>query len=413
MKGKKWISVLVMVVVAMVVMGINWWHAGAEKSPEVLAEVLPAPEPRLQYELPVDSFFIVRDKVKKNQFLADILVNKGVDYNRIDQMVKVARPVFDVRKIRVGNPYALFMSNDSLQRVQYFIYEKSPSKYVVFDFSDSLKVYHGEKEIVRQPMVVSGMIESSLWNSLVANGGDPNLANELSEIYQWTIDFFGIQKNDQYRIYYEKLFVEEHDVGIGKVLASEFIHMNDTLRAFYFEEDSIGDYFDEKGESLRRTFLKAPLRYSRISSRFSNSRLHPVLKIRRPHHGIDYAAPTGTPVVSIGDGTVIKKGYQKRGGGNYVKIKHNGTYSTTYMHLSKFGRGIQAGVRVKQGQVIGYVGKTGLATGPHLDFRVYKNGHPMDPLKMKSPAAKPVDSASFHSFILVADSLKNLLEGRN
>jgi murein DD-endopeptidase MepM/ murein hydrolase activator NlpD len=231
----------------------------------------------------------------------------------------------------------------------------------------------GVKEITTIVDSVSGTIKSSLWNALVEQDADPNLANDLSEIYAWTIDFFGLQKNDAYTAIYERKYVGDIYLGLGKVHAAKFRHGGKDQYAFYFEQNGKGDYFDEEGNSLQRTFLKAPLRFTRISSRFSNSRMHPVLKIRRPHHGVDYAAPTGTPVHTVGDGVVVKKGYQKNGGGNYIKIKHNGTYSTTYMHLKGFAKGIKVGKHVNQGDLIGYVGSTGLATGPHLDFRFYRN----------------------------------------
>ena len=205
------------------------------------------------------------------------------------------------------------------------------------------------------------------------------------------------------------MIVDKDTFGIGKIFAARFNHIGTEYNAYYFEQDSVGEYFDEEGKSLRKTFLKAPLKFKRISSRFSNSRYHPVLKIRRPHHGVDYAAASGTPVHTIGDGVIIRKGYQKRGGGNYLTIKHNGTYSTTYMHLRGFAKGISVGKTVKQGDLIGYVGQTGLATGPHLDFRVYKNGHAINPLKLKSPSAKPVDSLHLQDFYSLRDSLNRII----
>jgi len=203
--------------------------------------------------------------------------------------------------------------------------------------------------------------------------------------------------------------VDKDTIGIGQVYAANFKHDNEDYQAYYYVQDSIGEYFDEKGNSLRKTFLKAPLRYSRISSRFSNSRYHPVLKIYRPHHGVDYAAPSGTPVHTIGDGIVIKKGYQKNGGGNYLKIKHNANYTTVYMHLRGFARGIHVGKRLKQGDLIGYVGATGLATGPHLDFRVFRNGVAINPLTIKSEPAKPIDSVNWNEYQQLIDSLKNFI----
>jgi len=235
------------------------------------------------------------------------------------------------------------------------------------------------------------------------------LALELSDIFAWTIDFFAIQKGDRFRVIYDEQFVDSTSIGIGEIYAVQFDHYSEPNYAFRFLQDDRYDYFDEKGTSLRKAFLKAPLKFSRISSRFSSGRMHPVLRIRRPHHGVDYAAPKGTPVMSIGDGTVVAKAYQKGGGGNYLKIKHNSVYTTTYMHLSGYAKGIASGSRVKQGQVIGYVGATGLATGPHLDFRVAKNGSLVDPLKVKAPPVEPVKEENMARYNQVKDSLLNEL----
>jgi len=231
----------------------------------------------------------------------------------------------------------------------------------------------------------------------------------LSKIFAWTIDFFAIQKGDRYRLIYDELSVDSVSIGIGEIHAIEFDHYGEENYAFRFVQASIWDYIDEKGKSLRKTFLKAPLQYSRVSSRFSNGRMHPVLRIRRPHHGVDYAAPRGTPVVSIGDGTVIAGADQKGGGGYYLKIKHNAAYTTTYMHLRGFAKGITVGKRVRQGEEIAYVGSTGLSTGPHLDFRVHMYGKPIDPLKMKADTVEPVKEENLIRYNLVKDSLMNEL----
>ena len=354
--------------------------------------------PKLIYGIDVDTLLVIKSKIKKNEFLSDILLKYGISYGDIDYIARNTKHIFDVRKIVAGNKYSVICSSDSLNNALYFAYELSPSKYVLYSFGDSIIVQHGVKEIITVVDTISGVINSSLWNAMVDNGADPNLSNELSETYAWTIDFFGLQKGDTYKVIYEKQFVDSTYIGLKNIIASMFYHGGDSLYAFYFEQNGKGDYFDENGKSLQRTFLKAPLRFTRISSRFSNSRLHPVLKIRRPHHGVDYAAPSGTPVFTVGDGTVIKKGYQKRGGGNYIKIKHNGTYSTTYMHLKGYAKGIKVGDHVRQGDLLGYVGATGLATGPHLDFRFYRNGKPVDPLKVESPPSLPIDTANQASF---------------
>jgi len=302
------------------------------------------------------------------------------------------------------------MTHDSLPKTMYFVYEISPVDYVIYDLRDSIVASYGTKEIIVKADTATGIIQSSLWNAMVDNNTDPNLANALSEIYAWAIDFFGIQKDDNYKIIYEKQFVDGEPIGIGKVLAATFNHYAKDYHAIYFEQDSVGDYFDEDANSLRRTFLKAPLRYKRISSGFSYSRMHPILKYRRPHLGVDYAADRGTPVVAIGDGVVEFAKWDNGGGGRAVKIKHNGTYTTLYMHLSKYGQGIKAGVKVKQGQVIGYVGASGLATGPHLDFRFYRNGKPVDPTKVESPTADPVDSTHLKKFTVEKQKWLNVLQ---
>lgn len=366
--------------------------------------------PNTKYGIVIDSLVVSKDKVKRNQYLANILLNYDIDYQVIDKIARNANPVFDVRKIKSGNTYSVFQKNDSTRALQYFVYEIDPVDYVVIDLTDSINIYRGKKQTRIITKKSKGVIESSLWNAMLENGTNPFLAVELSDIYAWTIDFFGIQKGDSYRVFYEEIIVEDDTIGIGKVLAACFRHMGNEFYSFYFVTDSLGDYYDDEASSMRRTFLKAPLRYSRISSRYSHSRLHPVLKIRRPHRGVDYAAPVGTPVYSIGEGIVIEKSYEKGGGGRYLKVKHNSVYTTVYMHLSGYAEGITTGKKVKQGELIGYVGKSGLATGPHLDFRVYKNGYPVDPLKVKSPPAKPVDTAYLQEYYNLVSQYKAVLD---
>ncbi len=376
----------------------------SEPIPEVI------PDPILKFGLPVDSFIIEDGKIRRNQNLSDILSKKGVSYQTIDKLARKSKPIFDVRKIKYKNPFHFFFSNDSLKTPSYFVYEIDAVDYIIYHLNDSLFITRGKKPIHTELRTATGVIKSSLWNTMKENNINPVLAIELSEIYAWTVDFFGIQKGDKFRVIYEENFVDSTSVGIGKIYASQFQHINEDYYAFIFNQDSVENFFDEQGKSLRKAFLKAPLKFSRISSRFSYSRMHPVLKYRRPHLGIDYAAATGTPVQSIGDGVVTRKGYQKRGGGRYLYIKHNSVYTTCYMHLNGYGKGIAPGVRVKQGQTIGYVGKSGLATGPHLDFRVFRNGSAMDPLKVKAPPVEPVREEKMHDYTLIKDSLMQELQ---
>ncbi len=362
-------------------------------------------EPVLKYGIPVDSFTVVEGVVESNQYLSQILNENGVGMGTIDAIAKNSKPVFDVRKIRSGQNYTVFQTPDSLKEPRYFVYENSPTEYFVYELFDSLRVYRGEKEVQTRQRTAQGVIETSLWNTMADNHLDPMLALDLSDIFAWTIDFFAIQRGDRFRVIYDELFVDSVSIGIGNIYAVEFDHYGQENYGFRFFQDERFDYFDETGVSLRKAFLKAPLQFSRISSRFSNGRMHPVLRIRRPHHGVDYAAPKGTPVMSIGDGTVVAKAYQASGGGNYLKIKHNSVYTTTYMHLSGYASGITSGVRVRQGQVIGYVGATGLATGPHLDFRVEKNGSFIDPLKMEAPPVEPVKQELMPKYMILKDSM--------
>jgi murein DD-endopeptidase MepM/ murein hydrolase activator NlpD len=366
-------------------------------------------EPKMLYGIVVDSLNVVTSKIQSGENLSEILNGLGVSPARIDKIARTSTDTFDVRKIRAGNRYTALTTKDSTEKLQYFIYELSRISYVVYDLTDSVLVYKGKKDITTKKKTATGVISSSLWNAITDNNLDINLALDMSDIYAWTIDFYGLQKGDRFKVIYDEQYVDTQYVGIGTIHAALFNHINHDFYSFYFIQDSIGDYFDEEAQSLRREFLKAPLHFSRISSRFSNSRYHPILKIRRPHHGVDYAAPTGTPVQALGDGKVVAAG-RKGGYGKYVKIKHNSVYTTGYAHLSKYGEGINVGTFVKQGQIIGYVGSTGLSTGPHLDFRVYKNGSAIDPLKMESPPAEPVDSIHIESFNKLMKEYKKKLD---
>ena len=250
-----------------------------------------------------------------------------------------------------------------------------------------------------------GNVEGSLWVAMQKRQTSPLLAVELSHIFGWTIDFFGLQKHDEFRVLYEQEYVDDTPLANFHVLAASFVHDDSTYYAIPFVQDGEELYYGLTGNSLEGAFLKAPLDFYRISSRFSNSRYHPLLKRYRAHHGVDYAAPAGTPVYAIGDGKVIAKGYQAKGGGNYLKIRHNSVYVTVYMHLSRFAKGMKVGKAVKQKETIGYVGSTGLSTGPHLDFRVFENGKPINPLRIKSQPKKPISPALMDSFVVVRDSL--------
>jgi murein DD-endopeptidase MepM/ murein hydrolase activator NlpD len=374
--------------------------------------VVVAEKEAVLYGLPVNNFRIETGKVGRNENLGHILQQYHLPEQSMTQLLTSTGNEFDVRKMRVGNPYTVFLSKDSAARLQYLVYEHTPVDYVVFDFMENVKITMEQKEITTVRKNITGEIVTSLWDAVTKSKINPQVALELSEIYAWTVDFFGLQPGDHFTVAYEELYVDSVSVGIGQIQGASFFHVGKELLAIPFMQDSILGYFDAAGNSLKRAFLKAPLKFSRISSKFSNSRLHPVLKIRRPHHGVDYAAPVGTPVYSIGDGRVISVSTQ-RGEGRIVRVRHNGVYTTTYMHLSAFAKGIQSGTYLKQGDLVGYVGSSGLSTGPHLDFRVYKNGSPIDPLKMESPPVDPVKQENLQAFSLARSVTLQVLQGKN
>lgn len=398
-------------IVATALLSCNQRHS--EETSSTKCDSLVIVEPELRYGLPVDSFIIEENKVGRNEHLSSILLREGVSFATIHTIAEKSKESFDVRGIRRGHNYTLFFSTDTLRELKHFVYDIDATSYLRCSLSDSIAVAVERHKVTFKRCEAGATITTCLWDATQAKDLPPSLSLELSDIFAWTVDFFGIEKGDNFRVIYTERCVGDNSIGIERIDAAVFTHHGKPFYAFFYEQDSTSSYFDLEGNSLRKVFLKAPLKYSRISSRFTHSRLHPVLKIRRPHHGIDYAAPTGTHVYTIGDGRVIAKGWDKKGGGNYVKIRHNSVYTTVYMHLNNFAKGLKNGDMVKQGQLIGTVGRTGLATGPHLDFRVYMNNQPIDPLKIEAPPVEPVNNDNIQDFINYSDSIRGILDAIN
>ena len=348
----------------------------------------PEPElPRLGFF--ADSLLVEEWTVQPGETFSGLFTRMGMTSDESFRLAQVCDSVFDVRRLRAGNSIEAYF--DSLgHELKYVVYNNDRIHQTVFKCFDSLQVWTSAKEVEYQRKYADVQIRSSLWNDMTEAGASPYLILKLSDIYAWTVDFFGLHEGDRFRMVYGQTLCEGDIISVDTVYYALFSRDGKDVPAILYDQGDGGNkYWNEKGESLKKAFLKAPLQFTRISSGFSYARRHPVTGKIRPHTAIDYAAPTGTPVMSIGDGTVLSVGWAG-GGGNTVKIRHNSSYVTSYMHLSRYAKGLKAGQHVHQGQVIGYVGATGTATGPHLDFRVYKDGTAINPLKMESPSADPI-----------------------
>ena len=367
----------------------------------------------LLFGIPTDDYELDYGEVANGQTIGSILARYGTGAAAIDRLDRLANDVFPLRKIRAGNKYTAFIAADSLSRhLDWLVYEQSVTDYVIFGFvNDSVTIELGERPVTLIRTKKSAVIESSLWYAIMQEGLPYSLAAEMEDIYQWTVDFFGIQKGDAFTVIYDEKFVDTLSVGIGRVWGAKFTHGGKDIYAIPFRQDDRLRYWEYDGGSLRKQMLKAPLKFTRISSKFSNARYHPVLKRYRPHHGVDYAAPKGTPVHAVADGVVTVKGWDSKGGGNYIKIKHPNNLMTGYLHLSGFAKGLAQGKRVSQGELIGYVGSTGVSTGPHLDFRVWRNGTPIDPLKIPQEPAEPISEANRAAFEFVRERIVAELNG--
>lgn len=365
-----------------------------DPTPVVVEDTVPLPPDA--YGIPMAGYVLEQGSVKRGDTFGGLLNARGVDQSTIHGLVELALPHFDVRRMRLGHPYAFIFDEDNTLSPEYFVYEDDAVHYVVFHLHDSVGVTVGERPVKVEERSIACSVTGALYNDLAKAGADPQLAMQLADVFAWTVDFYRIQKDDIFSVVYQEKTVDGEPYGAPEIVGARYISGGTVKEAYLFaQSDGKESYYDEEGRSMRKAFLQAPLKFSRISSGFSRKRLHPVQKVMKAHLGTDYAAPYGTPILAVGDGIVEKAG-RTGGNGNFVKIRHNGTYSTQYLHMRKIL--VKQGQAVQQGQVIGEVGSTGLATGPHVCFRFWKNGVQVDHRREEFPNTEPLDPERMPAF---------------
>lgn len=364
-----------------------------------------------EFGFTLNNFNVKKDTIESGDSFGLILEKNNLFYPKIYNIVQETKKVFDIRKINVGRPYTILSSKDSLNQPLIFIYQPNAIDYLVVSLGDSLWAEKKQKEIKLKEFEAMGSIKSSLAETMQELNLSPLLTNELSEIYAWNIDFFRLEKGDNFKIQYTSRYVDDSIyIGLNRIHNAFFEHRGKPFYAIEFETDSIRgmfEYFDDKGKNLRRAFLLSPVQFSRISSRYNLRRKIAYYGRVRPHYGTDFAAPVGTPIRSTANGTVVKSGYTK-GNGYYVTVSHNATYSTQYLHMKK--RGLKVGTYVQQGDKIGEVGMTGFTSGPHVCYRFWKNGRQVDPLKQKLPEAKPISDSLKRKYLTYMAPIKDKLD---
>ncbi|REE83511.1 murein DD-endopeptidase MepM/ murein hydrolase activator NlpD [Lutibacter oceani] len=385
-----------------------------DEKPQAILTTPPKPKIIQEFGFKLNNFKVINDTIKPGENFSEILDRNHIEYPRVLEIVNKIRDTFNVRRIKSGIPYTILAKNDTTEQAQVFIYQHSKVRYTVIDFRDSIPTaYNGKKPVKTVIKTASGVITSHLSEAIESQGLSSYLTYKMADdIYAWTIDFSRLQKNDKFKLIYEQLYINDTiPVGIGEIKAAYFEHGGKPFYAFKYVADSIlniPDYFDDEATNLRRQFLKMPVKFSRISSRYNLKRRIAYYGNKvRPHKGTDFAASIGTEIMATANGTVTES-RRKGGNGNYVKIRHNGTYSTQYLHMSR--RAVKVGDVVKQGDVIGYIGMTGNTAGPHVCYRFWKNGVQVDPLKQKLPAAEPMKENIKPVYFNFIESIKQQLD---
>jgi murein DD-endopeptidase MepM/ murein hydrolase activator NlpD len=368
---------------------LSYSHEGDFARDSSKREDIEIVKPVVLYGMEINNLEVIVDFIKRNQRFTDLFEGHYVSENVQRQLSTLPREIFDFRRIAYNKKYTLMVEHDTLKSIRAIVYEPNPIDYYIFHLKDSMYVEAGHREVVVKEKEVAGVIGSSLSETIDKLGISHELTNRFVDIFAWQVDFQRLQKGDRFKLFYEEQQVESQPIGVGKILGIYFEHFNQPYYAVPFDQGGGIDYFDGEGNSLRKALLKYPIEFTRISSRYNLRRFHPIAKVVRAHKGTDFAAPAGTPIRTVGDGTVLEAQYNGNNG-NYVKIRHNDTYTTQYLHMSRIASGMRPGIRVRQGEVIGFVGSTGLATGPHLCYRFWRNGEQIDALRVELPPSQPV-----------------------
>lgn len=376
-------------------------------SPQLMSPSLSRQIPKMLYGYPADSVLLIEGKVQPNEYLSSILGNFGTSFQTVFDISEKAKPIFPVTNIRSGQPYTIISKKKCIEP-EAFVYHASKYRYIKFDLKcGEVQEYYNDIDTIQR--TAAGTIDGSLWMAMESQGISPAIIDRMEDALAWSVDFYHIHKGDRFKLVFDEYYIDGEMVGVGDLYGAYFASGDQAYYSIKYQSENYDGYFDQEGRPMKKAFLKSPVKYGRISSHYNMKRFHPVLKRTKPHLGTDYAAPTGTPIMSVADGRVTHVAYTS-GNGNYVKIEHDKTYTTQYLHMSRHAKGLKPGHRVKQGQIIGYVGSTGLATGPHVCFRFWKNGVQVNHLRENLPPPEPMSDSELPDFFIVRDHIMQQLD---
>ncbi len=382
-----------------------------QRSQAASMALVPTADPEIKrWGFSLNTYQLTENTLRSGDVLGEILMQQGLTYPQVAALVEASKGVFNINSMRAGKTL-FFLKQAQESHATQMVYEPSPYEYVVFSLTDPFQVKVVKRDVKTEIVAASGVLETSFWQALTDNGLNDELADGMIDVLASSVDFYHQRQGDRFKVVYEQHFVEGVAVGTGKIIAAMYEREGKSFYAFNYEKAGEKvNYFDFDGRPAKKAFLKSPVKFSRISSRFNLHRLHPILGYHKAHLGTDYAAPYGTPIMAVAEG-VVEEATRRGGNGNFVKIRHDGTYETQYLHMQGFARGIHRGTRVAQGQTIGYVGATGLATGPHCCFRFWKNGREVDHLRLNLPQPQPITGETLQQFMVVRDQLLQMLNG--